>query len=177
MKNMRTEGEIISEYDQEYQNYVEIQKTEQYIEHINYLIKDSIRKLNPRYPGTDKYDHAEIYPSDVEYDDDIEKRYTNLYKLWYDAPYDYEISHMDKIRINDILAKNFTLDKFKEVNDTTNVFEEKWREIQDRLLNEYVSIEKDMEKLLINIFDSYDYPMHPLLKRFVQEKCKLNIKL
>ena len=177
---MRTENEILLEYEQEYQKYDEVEKTERYIERINYLIRGAIRALDPCYPGTTKYIRAEIYPRDARYFDSdcIEERYKGLYALWYKAPYQYEIPDADKVRINGILQENFTLDKFKGVKDLTTMVKKEWREIEQRLLDEYGSIQTDMTLAqLLNAYCSEDYGLHPLKAKFIKKRCKLTMEV
>jgi len=174
---MRTEKEIIAEYDQERQKYTSVEKTDEYIERIDYLIKDEIRKLRPCYYGTNKYDHAEIYPEDATHfnSECIEQRYKGLYDLWYEAPYSYEITDADRVRINGILDQHFTLDKFKEVIDMTNEVNKEWSMIESRLLDEYGTIHKDMEALLNMYLERREDYMHPFLEKFIKKKCKITL--
>jgi len=179
---MRTESEILAEYDREYAKYVSVEKTDDYIRRINYLIRSAIRALNPCYHGTTKYCHAEIYTweADDYYSESIEDRYKGLYKLWHEAPYVYEISDADKVRINGILVQNFTLDKFTEVIDTTGRAIKEWDNTKTRLLDEYETIPKDMENLLREYLDLLIYRttrcvLHPFLELFVEQRCNLTL--
>jgi hypothetical protein len=175
---MRTEKEILTEYDQERQKYMSVEKTEDYIIRVNYLIKDAIRALRPCYRGSTNYNHAEIYPPDASHfnSECIEQRYQGLYDLWHKAPYSYEITDADRVRINGILDQHFTLDKFKEVIDMTTKVNGEWCMLESRLLDEYTTLPKDMERLLDTYLDclreSHTY-INPLLEKFILTKCKI----
>lgn len=183
---MRPIQQILDEYDHEYEKYKNIESTDRYITRINYLIKDAIRELRPCYPGTDNYNHAEIYPDEVIKPDDSDKdRFKKLYDLWYQAPYDYEIPNGDKVRINRILDQNFILPQYLEVVQKSREAEHQWKIDQERLFREYdehpdLDMDEILEEYLDTLSHRYDgeyggYPIHPLVQMFVEQKCSIRL--
>lgn len=178
------ERTILEEYDQEFDKFNDVQTVERFIEEINYLIKKAIRDLRPCYPGTNNYDHAEIYPDDPK-DEPIETRFKKLYDLWYQAPHHYEISNEDKVRINGILKQNFTLSRFSEVIQKADEASQNWENAQVRLLQEYADQpELDLDQILVEYLEHLDFThdmewghshIHPLKKIFVEKKCTIKL--
>lgn len=132
---------IFEEYDRARNAYNEVESINELVKRVNQKIKGEIRDLRPCYPGTDKYNHAEIYPdyfvSNHITEDQLRPYHNKLMDLWEESPYDYEIPAADQKRIHAMARELCGWEKFMQVYTDHKQAETTFDEAHAKLMKEY----------------------------------------